>query len=144
MLGFRAATLDDLDLLVPWMRAFRQEELAEKPEDFDEASIRGSLDEKISRGWRYLLMEEGQPVSTLAITAEAFGLLQVGGIFTPPEYRSRGYATRLLTAFAHFHLNALGAKRIVLQVGDDNLPALRAYEKVGFRSSGNYRFVFCQ
>lgn len=142
MKGFRAATLEDVDGLIPWIVAFHQEELQEDPEKIDRADLREALELKIARGARYLLEIDGTPVSTLALTAEACGLVQVGGIFTPPELRGKGYATRLLSAFAHFHLNALGARRVVLQVGEDNTPARRAYEKVGFRSSGRFHFIF--
>lgn len=143
MRGFRAATLDDVELLLPWVRGFHEEELREDPARIDEAALRATLEDKVARGGRYLLEEDGVAVSTLAISAEASGMVQVGGVFTPRELRGRGHATRLLACFAHFHLNGLGARRVVLQVGEDNHPALRAYEKVGFRTVGRYHFVFC-
>ncbi|MBX3503724.1 MAG: GNAT family N-acetyltransferase [Alphaproteobacteria bacterium] len=54
---------------------------------------------------------------------------EIGGVFTPPEVRGRGYAARVVrTALAE-----LGARRLSprYQVHDDNIPSIRLAESIG-------------
>lgn len=56
---------------------------------------------------------------------------EIGGVFTPPEARGRGYATRVVrTALAE-----LGARQLLprYQVHDDNLPSIRLAESIGLK-----------
>jgi ribosomal-protein-alanine N-acetyltransferase len=56
-------------------------------------------------------------------------------IAVAPNQRGQGLAGQLL----HRHLGrlaALGIARIFLEVGEDNRPALRLYDKSGFRQVG--------
>jgi ribosomal protein S18 acetylase RimI-like enzyme len=55
----------------------------------------------------------------------------VGNVFTQPEYRGRGYATWCTGAVVRDAL-AAGLDTVVLNVREDNTPALRVYEKLGF------------
>ena len=56
----------------------------------------------------------------------------VGGVYTEPEMRGRGYATRCLATWARM-LFASGVEFLALHVNSVNHPAVRAYENVGFR-----------
>ena len=67
-------------------------------------------------------------------------VVQLGGIFTRPEDRGRGYARRLVAGMLQ-HARADGAPRAVLFTGQDNLAAQRAYEAIGFEPIGLYGLV---
>ncbi|BCS93501.1 GNAT family N-acetyltransferase [Metallosphaera javensis (ex Sakai et al. 2022)] len=54
-----------------------------------------------------------------------------GGMFTLPEYRGRGYAGEVVKAMA-WEARRKGAIPL-LHVREDNLPAIRAYSRVGCR-----------
>lgn len=56
----------------------------------------------------------------------------VGNVFTQPEHRGRGYATACTGAVARDAL-AAGLDTVILNVREDNAPAIRVYEKLGFR-----------
>jgi GNAT superfamily N-acetyltransferase len=57
---------------------------------------------------------------------------QIGGVGTEKEHRNKGLATHLV-ALCCERLVKMGATEILISTGLDNYPALRSYEKVGFR-----------
>lgn len=62
------------------------------------------------------------------------------GVYTFPAFRGQGYATRLVANYCfEASLVNLGT---CLYVGIHNRPALKAYERVGFRQAGRFRTVF--
>lgn len=60
----------------------------------------------------------------------------VGNVATHPDHRGRGIATQLVEACVR-HAIARGARFVALQVHHDNPPALRVYQKLGFKVLGN-------
>ena len=76
--------------------------------------------------------------SLAAFNAALPDIVQLGGIYTPPALRGRGYAK---AAVAHSLLVARerGASRAVLFT--ENPSAARSYEAVGFRRTGDYSLV---
>ena len=64
--------------------------------------------------------------------------VQIGGVFTPPELRSKGYARALVAASLEAaHESGIGTG--LLFTARDNIPAQRAYTALGFREIGDYR-----
>jgi predicted GNAT family acetyltransferase len=64
----------------------------------------------------------------------------VGGVFTDPEYRGRGIATRAIGTWARL-LFQQGAQFLALHVNARNRPAIGAYERVGFRAHSMLRLI---
>ena len=85
----------------------------------------------------WILEHDGLRVSSTAFNAETAEYVQVGGVYTPPKLRSRGYA-RAIVAQSLLDARAAGAKRGVLFTGRDNSSAQRAYEALGFAYVGDY------
>lgn len=72
-----------------------------------------------------------------AIAPEA---IQVGGVYTPPALRGRGYAGAVVAG----HLaeaRARGARRAYLFTPEDNRPARHCYESRGFTAVGRYAIL---
>lgn len=67
---------------------------------------------------------EGEPASA--------GLF---GMWVAPEFRQRGLGVSLVNAVIQWAHDA-GYQRLVLDVGDDNRPAVRLYESCGFVPTG--------
>jgi predicted GNAT family acetyltransferase len=63
--------------------------------------------------------------------------VQVGGVWTPPARRGRGYA-RAAVAGSLLDARARGVTRGVLFTAQENRPAQRAYEALGFQVVGDY------
>jgi len=61
----------------------------------------------------------------------------VGNVFTDPDYRGRGLATRV-TGAVTANLLQRGIRTIVLNVSGKNNPAVQAYKKLGFITVCSY------
>lgn len=70
--------------------------------------------------------------------APAYGIAVLGGIFTHPDERRRGHAGAVTAALVG-DLFARGCADVVLNVTAENAPALRVYERLGFRLHSRYR-----
>lgn len=68
-------------------------------------------------------------------------MVQIGGVWTPPEGRSRGYG-RCVVAGALQMAISDGVDRSILFTEPDNVGARRAYRAIGFRPIGTYGVVF--
>jgi len=66
------------------------------------------------------------------IVAPEYGIACVGNVFTHPNFRNRGFATACTSAVVQTLLQK-GCSQIVLNVRQKNIPALRAYERIGFQ-----------
>ncbi len=79
-------------------------------------------------------VKEGGIVVALAgthIISASEGIGTVGYVFTCPEARGKGYATAATGAVTR-HLFASGMNLVALNVKQDNPPAIRAYERLGY------------
>lgn len=85
-----------------------------------------------------LLLEHGSPVALTGFNADLGALVQVGGVWTPPEGRGRGRA-RAAVALHLAEAHARGAARAVLFAVSDI--AARAYAAIGFRPAGQMALV---
>jgi RimJ/RimL family protein N-acetyltransferase len=60
------------------------------------------------------------------------GVAAIGNVFTRPDHRGRGYATRCTAAIVAEALESR-IDTVILNVREGNRPAIRVYEKLGFR-----------
>ena len=138
----RARLLDvaDAPLLMQWRAASRMESFLEPdtPELWEEA--RTSVERSLVSRRQWVLESDGLPVSTCTFNAEIREVVQIGGVYTPPKARGRGYA-RAVVAGALLDARDEGVERAILFTGDDNAPAVAAYQAIGFRPIGDYRIV---
>jgi ribosomal protein S18 acetylase RimI-like enzyme len=63
----------------------------------------------------------------------------IGGVYTAPNHRNKGYASLATSAVTK---EALGkAEKAALFVRSDNLPAISVYEKIGYRKIGEKLWI---
>lgn len=141
----RRITADDVDPVVDWRVAFAVESLHEEDGPRLRASTRASVERSLQNGHTWLLeartTEGGYvPVATSSFNAALREAVQIGGVYTPPALRRRGYA-RAAVAASLLDARAEGAETAILFTGEENLPAQRAYTALGFRQVGAFRLV---
>lgn len=136
----RRIELRDVELLTAWRVGFSVESLGDEESPRLWASCRATVERGMAEGRIWLLEDEGRPVSTTAFNTAIREAVQVGGVWTPPEQRCRGYG-RAAVAASLLAARAEGATRGVLFTGQENVPAQRAYEALGFRRVGDYRLL---
>jgi predicted GNAT family acetyltransferase len=64
----------------------------------------------------------------------------IGGIYTVPDARGKGLAQRATAELARIAL--ADGPVVTLHVDPANAPAIRAYQKAGFRAVGKFRLTF--
>lgn len=140
----RKAEINDLDLLIPWRVDYVIETLGgeDTPETREEAreETRKGLKEWIDAGQCWVLEKEGIPVSFTAFNAAVQEAVQIGGLWTPPQYRGHGYG-RAAVAASLLDAKKEKVEKAILFTGDSNIPAQKAYESLGFQQVGNFGII---
>jgi predicted GNAT family acetyltransferase len=124
----------DRDLLVSWRAEYQLEALGRTHDAAQE------VDDLLARSDLYVLHQDNRPVACSAFNSRLPDCVQIGGVWTPPELRSRGYA-RAAVAGSLLHA---GVPRSVLFTDPANLPAQRAYLALGYEIIGEYGLVLFQ
>lgn len=137
----RAATAADLESIVPLVTRYRIEDGLSRPDDDHGAWIRAHTQERIQMGQLFLVRDDGdRPVFTGAFNFSGRWGAGLGGIYTVPEARGRGIATRAVAAMCRIALER--GPSVSLHVEPRNAAAIRAYEKAGLRRAGEFRLTF--
>jgi ribosomal protein S18 acetylase RimI-like enzyme len=68
------------------------------------------------------------------LVSRSYGVAAVGNVFVHPEHRKRGLGSAVTGAVVA-ELLRLGAHLVILNVAQDNGPAIRMYERMGFERS---------
>ncbi|HXJ32854.1 MAG TPA: GNAT family N-acetyltransferase [Candidatus Eisenbacteria bacterium] len=136
----RATRADDLDLVTRWRVGYRTELMG----GVDGPELRRLARDEIEllhrAGSSFLLENGGAPVAFSAFNARLPDVVQIGGVWTPPALRSRGYA-RAVVAGSLVAARAEGVTRSILFTGEDNPAAQRAYVALGYRRIGDYGLI---
>jgi ribosomal protein S18 acetylase RimI-like enzyme len=137
--GLRSATLDDLDVLVPACAAAHELELGIDPLGRDPEAFRWRTASQIEDGRSWLWLEDGVVLFKAEASAWTPQAVQIAQVWTDPEARRHGYATRGLRDLCRRLLRSTPV--VTLFVRAENLPAIRLYDKVGMQKVLEYRSV---
>jgi predicted GNAT family acetyltransferase len=128
----RLATEADLPLVAGWRYDF---EVAIHG-DADEAATRRSTQARVKDGDVYLWVED-RPVSLASKTRATSEGISIGQVYTPPEFRQRGYATACVGELSRMLLNS-GWNYCALFADLANPTANHIYQRVGYRPVCDY------
>lgn len=130
----RAPSEADRELIYRWTRAYSAELHMSSPDRLDEeAQVR--TERALTSGDVRILHIDGTPVGMTAINARLPDMVQIGGVYTPPELRGRGHARRAV-ALHMAETRTEGVKTAILFASGP--AACRAYEAIGFERIGAY------
>lgn len=137
--GLRAATLADLELLLPSCAAAHYEELAVDPLRRDATGFRWRTRVQIEEGRSWLWVEDGVIRFKAEASAWTPTAVQLQQVWTDPPARGNGFAGRGLRDLIRLLLSATPV--VCLFVRAENVPAIRLYESVGMQHVLDYRSV---
>lgn len=137
--GLRAATLDDLQVLVPAAAEAHELELGVDPLARDADAFRWRTAAQIEDGRSWLWVEDDVVLFKAEASAWTPGAVQLAQVWTDPEARGRGYATRGLCDLCRLLLATTPV--VTLFVRTENDAAIALYEKVGMQNVLAYRSV---
>ncbi|MBN1877616.1 MAG: GNAT family N-acetyltransferase [Anaerolineae bacterium] len=130
----------DLDLLTEWRVGYSLEALGEQDYPGMRADCHASIKRELQDKRTWVAEVDGYPVATSGFNAMIKEAVQIGGVWTPPELRRRGYG-RCAVAASLLDARAEGVKQAILFTDEENVPAQKAYTALGFQHIGDYRLV---
>ena len=137
----RQTTRAELDRLYPACVAMYTEEVGVSPEAGGGAELyRARVSQLISRGWSFARFDQGRLVFKAEVACASPQAAQIQGVYVPPDRRGEGLAVAGMAAVVK-HVQEQIAPVVSLYVNDWNLPARRAYERVGFTQSATFSTV---
>lgn len=136
---------EDEDLVTRWRLGYYRELHLAEESDALKATARRNVQEEIAVRKTWLLEAAGQPVACTSFNAQVrdegiASIVQVGGVYTPPAFRGRGYG-RSVVAVSLLDARDKGYQKSVLFTGISNIAAQKAYEALGYRLIGSYRIT---
>ncbi len=139
----RVATAADLEFLLSW-EASREAEISGVTESLEQrARVRGKLEQLIAQTALYVAETTQSPPRIVAMAYIEYGvpgLIQIGGIWSPPLVKDKGYAA-VAVAGAVLAAQVHGFKQASLLADKASTATLNSYRALGFTSIGEYGFL---
>ena len=131
----RLATPDDATRIACWVAAFQQEALGIPLSD-EEAAFWART--RIGNGEIFLWVLPDESVVSLVATSRPMSrTISIGPVYTPPEFRGQGYASRSVAALSR-QLLENGWERCCLFTDLSNPTSNSIYQKVGYQSISDF------
>jgi RimJ/RimL family protein N-acetyltransferase len=138
---FRVPTPAEVEgVLLEWRIAYEVETLGATRDAALEARARSWMSSWLAGGTIWVLTHDGALVSLTGFNSVARGIVQVGGVYTPPDLRSRGYA-RAAVGASLAAARSQGATRSILFTSEQNIAAQRAYQALGYEASADLGLI---
>jgi predicted GNAT family acetyltransferase len=135
--GTRFAELRDLQRLIELNRAFQLEYFGGLTEAEEELGRMAEV--RMERAGIAVAETDGQIVSKAESMVRTSCAALIGGVFTVPEYRGRGFSFACMSLLCEEILSSIG--RACLNVAKENTPAQRVYRGLGFERFCDYRMA---
>jgi hypothetical protein len=136
----RNAAPEDYALIEESGARLRAEELEEDPRLTDPRAYARRVEEECRDGFTWLWRTREGLRFRASVSARTPDAAQISGVYTPPEWRGRGFATRGVgelcrRLFEH-------SRHACLFVNDTNQPAIAVYRRLGFQPIARWRSAF--
>ncbi len=130
---FRIARHEDIVKIAQWVKAFENEALDKEHElDLERA------ERFVNKGLMFVWDDGGNSTSMAMSTRPLRNSVTVSAVYTPPEYRRKGYATALVARLSE-HLLSMGYAFINLFTDLDNPTSNSIYQKIGYHPVVDFR-----
>lgn len=133
----RAAVEDDIELAVEWMHGFHRDAAVQGGRDGAEPESEPDLDterelmrRRIEAGRLWFWEVDGVQVHMSGGNPPSFGVARIGPVYTPAEYRRRGYAGAAVAAVSAEYL--AGGARVCLFTDQANPTSNKVYRQIGY------------
>ena len=133
----RAATLDDLERLLPACAAAHEEEIGIDPLVRDADGFRRRTRAQIEQGRSWIWRKDDTILFKAEASAWTPAAVQLQQVWVDAEVRGRGHAAAALADLIGLLLER--TPRVCLFVRPENEAAIRLYDRVGMRRTGSYR-----
>jgi predicted GNAT family acetyltransferase len=132
--GLRVAAEDDAELVIAWMEAFHREAVP------GEAPPQAEMTKRRIAAGDAFLWDDGGAVSMAFKSRPTQHGISVGPVYTPPEFRRRGYATACVAALSQRLLEG-GFAYCTLFTDLGNPTSNNIYRQIGYRPVCDFRQI---
>jgi hypothetical protein len=139
-LDLRPARESERDQVVRAHAAMIEEDLGIPVTHLDVDRLGDLANRRIRAGKIWVHMRNGELVFKTEEIGRAPDAVLVGGVYTAPIHRGRGYASRGMASWARDHFPD-EVRHFALHVNAVNTPAYRAYERAGYRRRSTLRLI---
>lgn len=140
LLEIRPATQADLKALLPLQEAYEREEVLLPGRSLNPSITTRMLQQSIERQLVLLASYNGRVVAKAATNARGGSYDQLGGVYTDPEFRGRGFGTAVVGEITRTILRQ--NRGVSLFVKKDNVAARRLYSGLGFTHESDLRILY--
>lgn len=126
---------EELDLLSEWCAAFNVEALGKLETPDLLPACRREIEARQATARHWVLVAKDTLVAYTAFNARLPDIVQIGGVWTPPALRGKGYA-KSIVAGSLLDAKSQGVERAILFTNRENHAAQSAYRGIGFRPTG--------
>jgi len=131
---------EELDRLIAWREDYCVELLGQTRGPALRERATGEMRRNQDEGRNFVLELDGALVSYSGYNASTPRCVQIGGVWTLPALRGRGYA-RAVVAGSLLAARTRGVERSILFTGVENRAAQAAYRALGYERVGDYGLV---
>ncbi len=107
----------------------------------DDQLLKGFLS-KVERKITWGFFLEGKLVSIADLNAKALDLGQVGGVYTVPAFRQKGYSKAAMQQLVLDSKKNHSIRKLVIFTGEDNFSAQKLYQSLGVSQIGHFALLF--
>ncbi|MEY3568771.1 MAG: hypothetical protein RL587_1212 [Actinomycetota bacterium] len=137
----RAATIEDLDLVLPAAANMFREEVGIDPMKANtRTAYRNRISELLNLGRTYILLDGPEIIFKADVGVLSSEVIQVQGVWVAPQYRGLRISGPALAQAINL-MQQDHAPRVSLYVNDFNTRALRLYRALGFTQVGTFASV---
>lgn len=140
--GLRAASLDDLMLIMPVHAALAYEESGVNPLDVDFDGFRLRCARRIELGRVWVWVKDGNLIFKADIASETPECIYIEGGYVDRQERGKGYGLRCLTQMGRELLKRTQVVSVL--VNEQNSVARSLVSSAGFKLRGYYDTIFLQ
>lgn len=138
--SLRPARIEDFDIVLPASAAMFEEELGYSPLSGGGGYYRSRVRQMLRNGHTFIDVDQYGEVIFKADLGTVTSLAsQIQGVWINPRYRGQSLAAGYMAAVVNHALTF--APVVSLYVNDFNEPAMRTYERVGFRQYGTFATI---
>jgi ribosomal protein S18 acetylase RimI-like enzyme len=138
--GFRAATLDDLDLVMPVQGQMAFDESGINPLESDPEGFRARCSRRIQQGRTWVVVENGILIFKAELISETDDVAYLEGVWVNPEKRGNNIGLRCMSQLAKMLLTSKDS--ICLLVNERNTGAHEFYNRAGYEFRSIYDTIF--
>ncbi|MBD2448951.1 GNAT family N-acetyltransferase [Nostoc sp. FACHB-152] len=131
----RLPYLEEFELLSQWCAAYNVETLGQLETPDLLSTCRQEIEARQTTARHWVLVNKDMPIAYTAFNALLPDIVQIGGVWTPPPLRGKGYA-KCVVAGSLLEARSHGVKRAILFTNRENYAAQAAYRGIGFCPTG--------